>query len=115
MAEDCIDRAIALANLPPRPCITARLQIHGGDAEPLPLEAQVLHAARHEMARSVEDILARRTRTLFLDVEAAQHLAPSVAALLARELGHDPAWQTAQVRAFTELAQGYRAAKQLDA
>jgi glycerol-3-phosphate dehydrogenase len=77
--------------------------------EALPsLAAEVVFAARHEMARSVEDVLARRTRALFLDAEAAAEMAPRTAELLARELGRDAAWRDAQVEAFRELAAGYR-------
>jgi glycerol-3-phosphate dehydrogenase len=69
--------------------------------------AEVIWAARYEMARTVEDVLARRTRALFLNARAALAMAPRVAELLARELGRDSAWQAAQVRAFGELAAGY--------
>ncbi len=62
--------------------------------------AQVVYAARAEMARTVDDVLARRTRAVFLDAEAARASAPAVAALLARELGRDGAWQTEQLRSF---------------
>lgn len=71
------------------------------------LKAEVLWHARHEMARSVEDVLARRTRALLLHARAAIEAAPTVADLLARELGHDTAWATAQTQEFTELASGY--------
>jgi glycerol-3-phosphate dehydrogenase len=64
-------------------------------------------AARFEMARTVEDVLARRTRALFLNARAAIAMAPRVADLLARELGRDQAWRDAQVEAFDEVAQGY--------
>ena len=64
-------------------------------------------AARYELARTVEDVLARRVRVLFLDAEAAIRMAPTVAALLARDLGHDQIWQQQQVADFTQLAQGY--------
>ncbi|HJZ56960.1 MAG TPA: glycerol-3-phosphate dehydrogenase/oxidase [Gemmataceae bacterium] len=70
--------------------------------------AEVLWAVRSEMARTVEDVLARRTRALFLDAAAAVEMAPRVAELMARELGWDAAWAAEQVRAFTELARGYR-------
>ena len=60
------------------------------------------------MARTVEDVLARRTRALFLNARAAMEMAPRVAELLARELGRDGAWATDQVRAFAQLAVGYR-------
>lgn len=66
--------------------------------------AEVLWHARHEMARTVEDVLARRTRGLVLDARAAVAAAPAVAALLARELGRDDAWVAAQVRAFGAVA-----------
>ncbi|MVN77763.1 FAD-dependent oxidoreductase [Hymenobacter sp. HMF4947] len=71
------------------------------------LQAEVVWAARYEMARTVEDVLARRVRVLFLDAEAAIRMAPTVAALLAQELDHDYAWQQAQVAGFTKTAQNY--------
>jgi len=72
--------------------------------------AEVVWAAREEMARTVEDVLARRTRTLFLDARAAIEMAPETARLLARELSRDDAWQTQQVDAFRALAAGYTVA-----
>ncbi len=69
--------------------------------------ADVVRAARHEMARSVEDALARRTRALLLDARASVEAAPRTAALLAAELGRDDAWQHRQVAAYRELARGY--------
>jgi glycerol-3-phosphate dehydrogenase len=68
---------------------------------------EVVWAARHEMARTVEDVLARRTRALLLDARASNEAAPKVAALLATELGFDDAWQAEQVRAYHKLAEGY--------
>lgn len=74
----------------------------------LPFRArEVVWAARHEMARTVEDILARRTRALFLDARAAKEAAPAVASLLARELNRSEAWQMKNVAEFTALADGY--------
>ena len=69
--------------------------------------AEVAWAARYEMARTVEDVLARRTRALFLDARAALEAAPAVAACLAAELGCDEAWQQSQVMAFAAVANGY--------
>jgi glycerol-3-phosphate dehydrogenase len=69
--------------------------------------AEVVWAARVEMARTVEDVLARRTRALFLNARAATEMAPRVAGLLATELGRDATWQAEQVRGFQELAKGY--------
>ena len=77
--------------------------------ERLPVRAvQVVWAARHEMARTVEDVLARRTRSLLLDAQAALDIAPDVAALMAEEKGHDEAWEQRQVEAFRDVAAGYR-------
>ncbi len=70
-------------------------------------KAQVLWAVRFEMARSVEDVLARRTRILFLDARVALSLAPAVASLVAAELGFDQAWCEAEIQAFEALAAAY--------
>jgi glycerol-3-phosphate dehydrogenase len=70
-------------------------------------DGQVLWAARQEMARTVEDVLARRTRSLLLDARASIEAAPHVAALLAGELHRDAAWIKDQTEAFTVLARGY--------
>lgn len=69
--------------------------------------AEVIWAARQEMARSVEDVLARRTRILFLDAKAAIQAAPTVARLLASELKKSKAWQTQQIREFNRVAKNY--------
>jgi glycerol-3-phosphate dehydrogenase len=74
----------------------------------LPYRAcEVVWAARHEMARTVEDVLARRTRSLLLDARASAEIAPAVAALMAAELGRDEGWQRRQVEEYRELARGY--------
>ena len=59
--------------------------------------AEVVWAARHEMARTVEDVLARRTRALFLNARAAEAMAPEVARLMGGELGWDAPRQAADV------------------
>ena len=69
--------------------------------------AEVVWAVREEMARTVEDVLARRTRALFLNARAAIQMAPRVAQILANELGRDNPWRDSQVQIFQELAQGY--------
>ncbi len=69
--------------------------------------AEVVWAARNEMARSVEDVLARRTRALFLNARAAIEMAPRVADLLALELNRDAPWKSAQVEAFNATARNY--------
>jgi glycerol-3-phosphate dehydrogenase len=69
--------------------------------------AQVVWAVREEMARTIEDVLARRCRALFLNAAAARRMAPVVAQLMARELGRDTTWQQKQVEAFDALARNY--------
>jgi glycerol-3-phosphate dehydrogenase len=141
MAEDCVDQAATLAQLPEKPCVTHHLRIHGFHeaakelgalavygsdaceirklievdaklAEPLHvalpcIKAEVVWAARHEMARTVEDVLARRMRALFLNARAALDMAPAVANLMASELGWDDATKTKQLAAFREVASNY--------
>jgi len=68
---------------------------------------EVVWAARYEMARTVEDVLARRTRALFLDARAAMEAAPVVAGLLAKELGRSDAWRDRDLQQFLDLADGY--------
>ncbi|HWZ35828.1 MAG TPA: glycerol-3-phosphate dehydrogenase/oxidase [Mucilaginibacter sp.] len=71
------------------------------------LQAEVIWAVRHEMARTVEDILARRLRLLFLDAGAAIRSAPAVAKLMAGELNYDQTWEATQVKNFGQLAANY--------
>jgi glycerol-3-phosphate dehydrogenase len=66
--------------------------------------AEVVWAAREEMAQTVEDVLARRTRALFLNSKAAIKSARPVAELLAQELGRDETWIARQLSAFYEVA-----------
>jgi glycerol-3-phosphate dehydrogenase len=140
MAEHAVDEAIRHGGLPPAPCTTEKLKIHGctksvsddhlsvygTDAEgirelirqdpslgrrlteKLPyVEAEVVWAVRHEMARTIEDVLARRLRALFLDAAAAIESAPVVAVLMQKELDWDEERKKEQVREFTGLAQHY--------
>jgi glycerol-3-phosphate dehydrogenase len=136
MAEDCVNQAATLARLPEKPCVTAHLNIHGfhqacekfghlglyGADAPAVREleesdgslAEPLHAALPYTgaeviwaARTLEDVLARRTRALFLNARAALEMAPRAAALLARELDCDEVWETAQVESFRETARNY--------
>jgi glycerol-3-phosphate dehydrogenase len=136
MAEDCVDHAATLGELPDRPCVTKTLSIHGSThtqpstlavygsdateieslmqndpalAQPLVPElpytaAEVVWATRMEMARSVEDVLARRTRALFLNSKAAIAAARKTAELMASELGCDAAWQAKQLADFNTTA-----------
>ena len=111
---------------PNAPALPQGLDVYGSDADKVqalikeePALAELLHpklqymmaavvwGARHEQARTLEDILSRRTRALILDARAAMEAAPAVAKLLARELGHDKEWAGDQVEKFTKLAEGY--------
>jgi glycerol-3-phosphate dehydrogenase len=69
--------------------------------------AEVVWAVREEMARTVEDVLSRRTRALLLGARASIEAAPRVAALMARELKRDADWQQQTVHEFRKVAQGY--------
>jgi glycerol-3-phosphate dehydrogenase len=74
----------------------------------LPLrEAQVVWAVREEMARTVEDVLSRRTRCLLLNARASIEASPRVAELMATEMGQDQAWIDQQIEAYTSLAEDY--------
>lgn len=71
------------------------------------MQAEVIWAVRNEMARTVEDVLARRIRILFLDAAAARILAPEVARLMAVELKKDESWVKTQIDTFNSMAQEY--------
>lgn len=69
--------------------------------------AEIVWATRFEMANTVEDVLARRTRALFLDARAAIQIAPRAAEIMAREMGKDADWIAAQIEEFGKTAQNY--------
>jgi glycerol-3-phosphate dehydrogenase len=71
---------------------------------------EIIWAVRSEWARSVEDVLARRTRSLFLDAAASREIAPRVARLMAAELGRDQDWQTEQLERFDVYARQFQPA-----
>ena len=71
------------------------------------LRGEVVWAVRREMARTVDDVLSRRSRCLLRHARAASEAAPAVASLVAEELGRDTAWAEAQVSSFQSLASGY--------
>ncbi len=76
--------------------------------ERLPYQrVHALWAARFELARTVEDVLSRRTRALLLDAQASIEMAPAVAEILAAELGRDRAWIDREIAAYRQLASGY--------
>ncbi len=69
--------------------------------------AEIVWAVRFEMAQTLEDVLARRTRVLFLDAKAAIEIAPNTAEIMAAELGKDRIWIDGQIKNFIEIAKGY--------
>lgn len=137
MGQDVIDQVIQQGKLPPQASATETLKLHGWTQTPaaapldvygsdaaqiqqLPGMDQLLHprlpyteaevrwAVRAELARTVEDVLSRRTRALLLDAAASLEAAPKVAAILAEELELDETWQQEQIAAYQALANGYR-------
>lgn len=140
MAMDVLDKAIEIAQLPQKKCITQSVPIHGfqnkhttdhfaiygADADKIRklmkedttlatllhpshafYKAEVIWMVRNEMARTVEDVLARRMRVLFLDAMAAMALAPSVAEIMAKEFGNGKKWIDEQLDEFNTLAKAY--------
>jgi glycerol-3-phosphate dehydrogenase len=71
------------------------------------VKGEVVWAVREEMARTVEDVLSRRTRSLLLNASASMESAPEVARIMAEELGFDRKWQEIQVGQYIKLAKGY--------
>ncbi len=89
---------------------TIREEDHGQDLLHPDLSyvvGQVTWAMRCEMARTVEDVLARRTRALFLNAAASKSMAPVVAQIMAKYLNRDSTWIEKQVASFTSLASHY--------
>jgi glycerol-3-phosphate dehydrogenase len=143
IAEDIVDKAITVHNLPKAECKTEHISIHGNkitttldrenhlyiygtdidgvlqlqETEPELKEklhpnydytmAEVAWAIRFEMARTIEDVLARRVRLLFLDARAAIDSCEKVGVLLSKELGHDETWKQNQIAQFKTLANGF--------
>ncbi|WP_277188227.1 glycerol-3-phosphate dehydrogenase/oxidase [Caballeronia sp. BR00000012568055] len=132
MAQQVMDLAVKQGMLAAAPCRTEHLPLHGStnerggyygsDAhaiEQLPgasnvlieasglTEAQTRFAVRAELARSVEDVLARRNRALFLDAAAARRAAPEVARIMAEELQKPAQWQSNQIEQFDAFARSY--------
>lgn len=124
--KPCVTEHLSIHGSQVKPETLGDLRVYGSDAaaiqelaqaEPLlakPLHsdlpytgAEVVWAARQEMARTLEDILARRTRALFLNARAAVSMAPEAARLLARELGRDGQWVEEQLSSFRETATKY--------
>ena len=78
--------------------LSVKLQIH---------KAQVAWAVRNEWARTLEDVLARRTRALFLNAKESLKIAPEVAEIMRKELNEDENWKSKQLRDFEKVAKNY--------
>ncbi|HRH59070.1 MAG TPA: glycerol-3-phosphate dehydrogenase/oxidase [Chitinophagaceae bacterium] len=119
MAEDVVNNAAFVAKLPKKECVTKNLAIANNESAFEKDEKDFLHSSFHytvkdierfittEMAETVEDILARRTRLLFLDAEAAIAAAPAVATTMAAIMMKDDAWIQQQLKAFNAVAKNY--------
>lgn len=119
MARDVVNKAMRTGGLPFRRCKTKRIKLwtHNNDhtfstspqihPEYDFTEADVVYAVRHQMASTLEDVLARRIRLLFLDVEAALSAAPRTCRLIQLELGKDEVWYQNQLTQFSLLAKQY--------
>jgi len=122
MAEDVIDKAIQMAQLPQKACVTKELSIQAPHTKAVTNSNNFLHpdfhyTAQHiqyfvteEMAMTVEDVLARRTRILFLNATVAMAVAPTVARCMAEILQKDEQWIQNEITTFTQLADQYRLA-----
>ena len=122
----CPTRSLHIHGYRPNPDLTNHCYVYGSDEPELhALEqtdptlqerlsprydytaGEVVWAVRREMARTVDDVLARRVRLLYIDAREAKAVAPKVAALMARELGRDAAWEARQVADFNAIAEKY--------
>jgi glycerol-3-phosphate dehydrogenase len=128
MAQDAVDNAIFISKQEKRECVTRELAIGNvllreellqkliTDNQSLSerihpqypyTKAELVYAVQYEMAVTIEDILARRTRLLFLDAKAAMESVSLVAAMMSAKLGKDAQWENDQATAFHQLAKQY--------
>jgi len=124
--HDCVTENVSIRGARPNPDFSDPLYVYGTDADHIrelirssPEMARTLHPdyaftvgevlwiIRNEMPMTVEDILARRLRILFMDARAAVTMAPEVAALLAAERKKEEGWITEQLDAFNKMAANY--------
>jgi glycerol-3-phosphate dehydrogenase len=126
-ARQCVTRALSLHGYHQNARQFGSLSVYGSDAPAIqelmradpslaaPLHpalpytgAEVVWAVREEMARTIEDVLARRCRALFLNAGAAVQMVPAVATLMAGELGWDRARIERETAAVLAVAKGYQ-------
>lgn len=122
----CRTRSLKIHGWKPAPNLSDHLYVYGSDQEailkiiadsPALAErlspkydytaAEIVWAVREEMAQTVEDVLARRVRLLFIDAREAKKAARRVAEIIAAERGHDSAWIDTQVTTFHSIADNY--------
>ena len=116
MAEDAVNNAIFVAKFSYRDCITQHLRIESSEFDDINYDDSIENIysvenikkfIENEMAVTIEDILARRTRLLFLDAKAAIQAAPLVAKHMATILNEDEYWMQKEIDNFTQLAKNY--------
>jgi glycerol-3-phosphate dehydrogenase len=126
LEKTCITETLKIHGAIENSKFQGNLDIYGADAENIqklisenPFLAEKLHAnlpyqmaeivwtIRNEMPQTIEDVLARRTRALFLDARATIEIAPKVAEIMANELGKNSEWIAAQIREFKAAARKY--------
>ncbi|MBQ0116037.1 MAG: glycerol-3-phosphate dehydrogenase/oxidase [Bacteroidales bacterium] len=122
----CVTRSFHIHGYRKNPDLTNHLYVYGSEeAEILKIQqekpeyaekiserydytlAEVVWAVREEMALTLDDVLSRRVRLLYIDSREAMNVAPRVARLMAQLLGRDEAWITQQVEDFTNIASNY--------
>ncbi len=116
MAEDAVNNAIFVAKFSYKDCVTKNLQIESSEFDNIDYDdsiekiystGNIKKFIENEMAITVEDILARRTRLLFLDAGAAIQVAPLIAQRMAEILIKDEQWIQTEIDIFTQLAKNY--------
>jgi len=113
MAEDVVDSAIEVADLPKREPKTADLKLETSSGsiatspDAIPDTDAVLNIVRNEFARTVEDVLARRHRCLLLDAKNSIEAADVIAQTIAAELGHSDEWIQSQLEEYERVAAQY--------
>ena len=116
MAEDAVNNAIFVAKFPYKTCVTKNLPINSSEFDNINYDREIedIYSAgnikkfiENEMAVSVEDVLARRTRLLFLDAKRAIAAAPLVAKHMATVFNKDEEWIKSETDDFIQLANNY--------
>ena len=124
--KPCITENLSIFRPSQNPIVNKRLMVYGEFADEIELlantdpslketihpelpytKAEIVFIVRHEMPHELEDVLARRTRTLFLDAKASLKAANTVASIMAMELGLDEDWQKTQLEKYQILLKNY--------